>query len=262
MRWLFSRGVVRSTEMGVSRFSYEPGARMPFGHRHKTQEEVYVVVAGSGARSSRTRSSTSACGTWCASRRRSSARSRRTGRDGADLRRRPRQARRRRTLRRLLARARVMAPDPDRMHRPAGVDAVVRALADMTAERVAGAPAVGPVAPPPSPPPVTVTAEGIGADRALQVWAEQLAPACIAVDHPRYLAFIPGAPTPLAGAFDMLVGASSIYGGSWMEGAGRGARRERGAAVDRRPRRPAGAGRRRVRLGRDGRQPVRARRGA
>ena len=48
MRWLFSRGVVRSTEMGVSRFSYEPGARMPFGHRHKTQEEVYVVVAGSG----------------------------------------------------------------------------------------------------------------------------------------------------------------------------------------------------------------------
>ena len=113
-----------------------------------------------------------------------------------------------------------MAPDPDRMHRPADVDAVVRALADMTAERVAGAPAVGPVAPPPSPPPVTVTAEGIGADRALRVWAEQLAPACIAVDHPRYLAFIPGAPTPLAGAFDMLVGASSIYGGSWMEGAG------------------------------------------
>ena len=48
MRWLFSRGVVRSTEVGVSRFSYEPGARMPFGHRHKTQEEVYVVVAGSG----------------------------------------------------------------------------------------------------------------------------------------------------------------------------------------------------------------------
>ena len=113
-----------------------------------------------------------------------------------------------------------MAPGPDRMHRPADVDAVVRALADMTAARVAGAPAVGPVAPPPSPPPVTVTAEGIGAERALQVWAEQLAPACIAVDHPRYLAFIPGAPTPLAGAFDMLVGASSIYAGSWMEGAG------------------------------------------
>ena len=87
------------------------------------------------------------------------------------------------------------APDPDRMHRPADVDAVVRALADMTAARVTGAPAVGPAASPPSPPPVTVTAEGIGAERALQVWAEQLAPACIAVDHPRYLSFIPGAPT-------------------------------------------------------------------
>ena len=45
MRWLFSRGVVRSTETGVSRFSYEPGARMPFGHRHTTQQEVYVVTA-------------------------------------------------------------------------------------------------------------------------------------------------------------------------------------------------------------------------
>ena len=48
MRWLFSRDEVGSTQVGVSRFSYEPGARMPFGHRHGVQEEVYVVVAGSG----------------------------------------------------------------------------------------------------------------------------------------------------------------------------------------------------------------------
>jgi quercetin dioxygenase-like cupin family protein len=48
MRWLFSRDQVKSTQVGVSRFSYQPGARMPFGHRHKQQEEVYVVVAGSG----------------------------------------------------------------------------------------------------------------------------------------------------------------------------------------------------------------------
>jgi len=48
IRWLFSRNEVRSTQVGVSRFSYEPGARMPFGHRHGSQEEVYVVVAGSG----------------------------------------------------------------------------------------------------------------------------------------------------------------------------------------------------------------------
>ena len=48
MRWLFSRNEVDSEQVGVSRFSYEPGARMPFGHRHRVQEEVYVVVAGSG----------------------------------------------------------------------------------------------------------------------------------------------------------------------------------------------------------------------
>lgn len=48
MRWLFSRNEVRSTQVGVSRFSYEAGARMPFGHRHGVQEEVYVVVAGYG----------------------------------------------------------------------------------------------------------------------------------------------------------------------------------------------------------------------
>src|SRR5215213_7954583 len=48
MRWLFSRNEVGSQQVGVSRFSYEPRARMPFGHRHAEQEEVYVVVAGSG----------------------------------------------------------------------------------------------------------------------------------------------------------------------------------------------------------------------
>jgi mannose-6-phosphate isomerase-like protein (cupin superfamily) len=48
MRWLFSRNEVGSRQVGVSRFSYEPGARMPFGHRHSEQEEIYVVVSGSG----------------------------------------------------------------------------------------------------------------------------------------------------------------------------------------------------------------------
>ena len=46
------------------------------------------------------------------------------------------------------------------------------------------------------------------------------APACLSVDHPRYLSFIPSAPTKAAAAFDMLVGASSVYGGSWLEGSG------------------------------------------
>jgi quercetin dioxygenase-like cupin family protein len=48
IQWRFAREVLRSPELGVSRFTYEPGARMPWGHRHREQEEAYVVVAGSG----------------------------------------------------------------------------------------------------------------------------------------------------------------------------------------------------------------------
>jgi mannose-6-phosphate isomerase-like protein (cupin superfamily) len=48
MQWRFARTALDSPELGVSRFTYEPGARMPFGHRHRKQEELYVVVAGSG----------------------------------------------------------------------------------------------------------------------------------------------------------------------------------------------------------------------
>jgi mannose-6-phosphate isomerase-like protein (cupin superfamily) len=48
IQWRFAREALGSPELGVSRFTYSPGARMPWGHRHRTQEEVYVVVAGSG----------------------------------------------------------------------------------------------------------------------------------------------------------------------------------------------------------------------
>jgi L-2,4-diaminobutyrate decarboxylase len=66
----------------------------------------------------------------------------------------------------------------------------------------------------------TVTERGIGGDEALRLWADVLGPACLSVDHPRYLSFIPSAPTKAAAGFDMLVGASSVYGGSWLEGSG------------------------------------------
>jgi len=66
----------------------------------------------------------------------------------------------------------------------------------------------------------TITAEGLGAGRALEVFADVLAPSCLSTDHPRYLSFIPCAPTKEAAAFDVVVGASSIYGGSWLEGSG------------------------------------------
>ena len=66
----------------------------------------------------------------------------------------------------------------------------------------------------------TVTPAGIGADESLRLWQDVLGPACLSVDHPRYLSFIPSAPTKAAASFDMLVGASSVYGGSWLEGSG------------------------------------------
>jgi glutamate/tyrosine decarboxylase-like PLP-dependent enzyme len=66
----------------------------------------------------------------------------------------------------------------------------------------------------------TITPVGLGGQEALRRWTEVLGPATIACDHPRYLAFIPHAPTETAALFDLLVGASGIYAGSWLEAAG------------------------------------------
>ena len=66
----------------------------------------------------------------------------------------------------------------------------------------------------------TITAKGLGGAEALDLFTTELAPACISVDHPRFLSFIPAAPTEASMLFDLVCGASSIYGGSWLEGAG------------------------------------------
>jgi glutamate/tyrosine decarboxylase-like PLP-dependent enzyme len=66
----------------------------------------------------------------------------------------------------------------------------------------------------------TITPGGIGGVEALRIWAEVLAPATISTDHPAFLAFVPGAPTKASVLFDLIISASSTYGGSWIEGAG------------------------------------------
>jgi glutamate/tyrosine decarboxylase-like PLP-dependent enzyme len=66
----------------------------------------------------------------------------------------------------------------------------------------------------------TITERGLGGRAALGVFTEVLAKACISTDHPRYLAYIPSAPSEYASLFDLVVGASALYGGSWQEGAG------------------------------------------
>jgi mannose-6-phosphate isomerase-like protein (cupin superfamily) len=45
----FSRSALGDSEqLGVSRFRYAPDTAAPYGHHHDVQEEVYVVVSGSG----------------------------------------------------------------------------------------------------------------------------------------------------------------------------------------------------------------------
>jgi glutamate/tyrosine decarboxylase-like PLP-dependent enzyme len=66
----------------------------------------------------------------------------------------------------------------------------------------------------------TINERGLGGLEALRVFSEVLAPACISGDHPRFLSFVPVAPTEASILFDLVVGASSIYAGSWLEGGG------------------------------------------
>lgn len=66
----------------------------------------------------------------------------------------------------------------------------------------------------------TITESGLGGTNALKLFEDILAPATISTDHPGYLAFIPAAPSEASSLFDLVVSASAIYGGSWMEGAG------------------------------------------
>ena len=57
-------------------------------------------------------------------------------------------------------------------------------------------------------------------DQVLGAYAASVAPAVISADSPRFLGFIPAAPTKAALLFDMLVSCASIQGISWLEAAG------------------------------------------
>jgi glutamate/tyrosine decarboxylase-like PLP-dependent enzyme len=67
---------------------------------------------------------------------------------------------------------------------------------------------------------LTLSEEGMGGDKALRLFEQVLAPATISTDHPGFVSFIPNAATEAASLFDLVVSASSMYGGSWLEGAG------------------------------------------
>jgi mannose-6-phosphate isomerase-like protein (cupin superfamily) len=44
----FARGALETERVGISYQRLAPDTRAPFGHRHGAQEEIYVVLGGSG----------------------------------------------------------------------------------------------------------------------------------------------------------------------------------------------------------------------
>jgi aromatic-L-amino-acid/L-tryptophan decarboxylase len=57
-------------------------------------------------------------------------------------------------------------------------------------------------------------------DQVLGAYTSVVAPAVISADSPRFLGFIPAAPTKASLLFDMLISCASIQGISWLEAAG------------------------------------------
>lgn len=57
-------------------------------------------------------------------------------------------------------------------------------------------------------------------DEVLGLYASVIAPSVISADSPRFLGFIPAAPTKASLLFDMLVSCASIQGISWLEASG------------------------------------------
>jgi glutamate/tyrosine decarboxylase-like PLP-dependent enzyme len=65
-----------------------------------------------------------------------------------------------------------------------------------------------------------ITPSGAGALEAMRLVRDVMMPACRPMDDPMNLAYVPTAPSVAATMFDLVVSASSIFGGAWEAGAG------------------------------------------
>ncbi|HVC15229.1 MAG TPA: pyridoxal-dependent decarboxylase [Acidimicrobiales bacterium] len=65
-----------------------------------------------------------------------------------------------------------------------------------------------------------IGAGGNDVQKVLDLFAESLSTAVVSIDSPRFLSFIPAAPTKAALLFDMVVSCSSLNGTSWLLAAG------------------------------------------
>jgi glutamate/tyrosine decarboxylase-like PLP-dependent enzyme len=62
--------------------------------------------------------------------------------------------------------------------------------------------------------------EGNAAADVLKLFVEKLSTAVVSCDSPRFLSFIPAAPTKASLLFDMFISCASLHGTSWLEAAG------------------------------------------
>jgi glutamate/tyrosine decarboxylase-like PLP-dependent enzyme len=68
--------------------------------------------------------------------------------------------------------------------------------------------------------PDPISAAGNDPEAVMRLFEEVIAPAVLSVDSPRYLSFIPAAPTKASLLFDMVVSCASMQGISWLEASG------------------------------------------
>ena len=103
------------------------------------------------------------------------------------------------------------------MHQPTPEDEKVLAdIADWVSDRLGRRESTLP----PSPTPASlspIAADGVGISAAWSELRDSVLPSAIPSDHPRYLAFIPGAASVAASLADMTLAAAGVYGGSELE---------------------------------------------
>jgi glutamate/tyrosine decarboxylase-like PLP-dependent enzyme len=66
----------------------------------------------------------------------------------------------------------------------------------------------------------SITASGLGGPEALRRFVDVLAPSCLTIDHPLYLAYVPAAPSHASTLADVLVSVWNMYPGTFADGSG------------------------------------------
>jgi glutamate/tyrosine decarboxylase-like PLP-dependent enzyme len=110
------------------------------------------------------------------------------------------------------------------LHGPhAPSDELERRVAQLIRARITRGPDIGKTTPPDELLPLfdaAITPTGLGVERSWELFETAVADHTVALDGPRYLAFIPMAPAASAIWMDAVVGATSFSAESWLEAAG------------------------------------------